>query len=55
MYSNDAGRINNLRIMRFAEVLLLHAEACLETNEKTVTEEELAILDGQIKNYETSN
>ena len=35
MYSNDAGRINNLRIMRFAEVLLLHAEACLETNDES--------------------
>ncbi len=33
--SNDAGRINNLRIMRFAEVLLLHAEACLETNDES--------------------
>lgn len=30
MYSNNAGRITNYRIMRFAEVLFLHAEACLE-------------------------
>lgn len=35
MYSNNPARINNLRIMRFAEVLLLHAEACLETNDET--------------------
>lgn len=33
MYSNNAGRITNFRIMRFAEVLFLHAEACLETGD----------------------
>lgn len=33
MYNNNDGRINNYRIMRFAEVLFLHAEACLETND----------------------
>ena len=33
MYSNNSGRINNYRIMRFAEVLFLHAEACLQTND----------------------
>lgn len=33
MYSNNAGRIANYRIMRFAEVLFLHAEACLETGD----------------------
>lgn len=33
MYSNNAGRITNYRIMRFAEVLFLHAEACLETGD----------------------
>ena len=35
MYYNDGARINNLRIMRFAEVLLLHAEACLETGDES--------------------
>ena len=30
MYSNNSGRINNYRIMRFAEVLFLHAEAALQ-------------------------
>lgn len=33
MYHNNAGRINNFRIMRFAEVLFLHAEACLQTGD----------------------
>lgn len=33
MYNNDVGRICNFRIMRFAEVLFLHAEACLETGD----------------------
>ncbi len=33
MYNNNAGRITNFRIMRFAEVLFLHAEACLETGD----------------------
>ena len=33
MYSNPYARITNYRIMRFAEVLFLHAEACLETND----------------------
>lgn len=33
MYSNNSGRITNYRIMRFAEVLFLHAEACLETGD----------------------
>lgn len=33
MYSNPGGRVNNFRIMRFAEVLLLHAEAALETGD----------------------
>lgn len=33
MYSNIDARINNYRIMRFAEVLLLHAEACLQTGD----------------------
>lgn len=33
MYNNPTGRVNNFRIMRFAEVLFLHAEACLATNE----------------------
>lgn len=33
MYNNPTGRVNNFRIMRFAEVLFLHAEACLQTNE----------------------
>ncbi|MCI7706129.1 MAG: RagB/SusD family nutrient uptake outer membrane protein [Bacteroidales bacterium] len=35
MYTNNAGRIANYRIMRFAEVLFLHAEACLETGDNT--------------------
>lgn len=29
---NQANQNNNLRVMRFAEVLLLHAEACIKTN-----------------------
>ena len=29
---NPANQNNNLRVMRFAEVLLLHAEACIKTN-----------------------
>ena len=29
---NQANQNNNLRVMRFAEVLLLHAEACAKTN-----------------------
>ena len=29
---NHANQKNNLRVMRFAEVLLLHAEACIKTN-----------------------
>lgn len=33
MYNNPGGRVNNFRIMRFAEVLLLHAEACTETGD----------------------
>lgn len=33
MYSNNNARITNFRIMRFAEVLFLHAEACLETGD----------------------
>ncbi|WP_455593217.1 RagB/SusD family nutrient uptake outer membrane protein [Bacteroides sp.] len=33
MYNNPTGRVNNFRIMRFAEVLFLHAEACLQTND----------------------
>lgn len=33
MYTNNAARITNYRIMRFAEVLFLHAEACLETGD----------------------
>lgn len=33
MYGNTAARINNYRIMRFAEVLFLHAEACLQTGD----------------------
>ena len=33
MYNNPKGRLNNFRIMRFAEVLLLHAEAALETGD----------------------
>ena len=33
MYNNNSGRITNFRIMRFAEVLFLHAEACLETGD----------------------
>lgn len=33
MYSNNNARITNFRIMRFAEVLLLHAEVCLETGD----------------------
>lgn len=33
MYHNNEGRINNYRIMRFAEVLFLHAEASLQLND----------------------
>lgn len=33
MYNNPGARVNNFRIMRFAEVLLLHAEAALETGD----------------------
>lgn len=33
MYSNKAAMNTNYRIMRFAEVLFLHAEACLETGD----------------------
>lgn len=33
MYAGNKARDNNLRIMRFAEVLFLHAEACLQTND----------------------
>lgn len=33
MYGNPGGRVNNFRIMRFAEVLLLHAETALETGD----------------------
>jgi hypothetical protein len=32
---NEAARDNNLRLIRFAEVLLLHAEACLQTDDVT--------------------
>lgn len=35
MYENNGGRITNYRIMRFAEVLFLHAEACLQTGDNT--------------------
>lgn len=33
MYAGNKARDNNLRVMRFAEVLFLHAEACLQTND----------------------
>lgn len=33
MYAGNKARDLNLRVMRFAEVLFLHAEACLETND----------------------
>lgn len=33
MYSNWDAKINNYRVMRFAEVLLLHAEACAQTGD----------------------
>lgn len=33
MYGNTPARINNYRIMRFAEVLFLHAETCLQTGD----------------------
>ena len=33
MYSNPGGRVNNFRLMRFAEVLLLHAECAVETGD----------------------
>lgn len=33
MYGNPGGRVNNYRVLRFAEVLLLHAEAALETGD----------------------
>lgn len=33
MYSNPEARKTNFRIMRFAEVLFLHAEACLQTGD----------------------
>ena len=33
MYAGNKAREFNLRVMRFAEVLLLHAEACLRTND----------------------
>lgn len=32
---NQANQNNNLRVMRFAEVLLLHAEACIKTGKLT--------------------
>lgn len=35
MYSNWDAKINNYRVMRFAEVLLLHAEACAQTGDIT--------------------
>lgn len=41
MYSNPGGRVNNFRIMRFAEVLLLHAEAALETGDITAANADL--------------
>ena len=34
MYGNPDARVNNFRIMRFAEVLFLHAEAALETGDE---------------------
>ena len=33
MYAGNDARKNNLRVMRFAEVLFLHAEACLQTGD----------------------
>lgn len=33
MYAGNEARDNNLRVMRFAEVLFLHAEACLQTGD----------------------
>lgn len=39
MYNNNGARVNNLRIMRFAEVLLLHAEACLATGQGNAMED----------------
>lgn len=33
MYAGNKARVNNLRVMRFAEVLFLHAEACLQTGD----------------------
>ena len=32
---NKEGKANNVRVMRFAEVLLMYAEACAKTNDVT--------------------
>lgn len=41
MYDNPGGRVNNLRLMRFAEVLLLHAECALETGDLNAADADL--------------
>lgn len=41
MYSNWDAKINNYRVMRFAEVLLLHAEACAQIGDATSANSDL--------------
>lgn len=41
MYDNAGARLNNFRVMRFAEVLLLHAEAALETGDVSAADADL--------------
>lgn len=41
MYNNPGARINNFRLIRFAEILLLHAEAAIQTGDVSSADADL--------------
>ena len=41
MYNNPGGRVNNFRLIRFAEILLLHAEASIQTGDVSSADADL--------------
>lgn len=57
MYNNPGARVNNLRVIRFAEVLLLHAEAALETGDVAAANADLQRIRNRaglpVKNFTT--
>lgn len=44
MYNNPGARVNNFRVIRFAEVLLLHAETALETGDVQAANNDLQLI-----------